>query len=178
MLCSTWKSAICLFLLFCIPLFGTELPAPVHNPQAPNLPALAARSGYIFAGTVKAIERIEPRNKDAVAVMRITFSVQKGYVGVQTGQIIAINEWSGLWLTGDRYRQGERVVLFLYPLSKLGLTSPIPNGRFPVDSGGKVIFPPGSRPPGMPSLPGQMLPPNFRISLEDFGHLLRLPEQE
>ena len=43
---------------------------------------------------------------------------------------------------GQRYRVGERVLLFLYPPSKLGLTSCVGGrmGRFTVDPWGRVLL--------------------------------------
>ena len=48
----------------------------------------------------------------------------------------------GLWSSGQRYRVGERVLLFLYPPSKLGLTSAVGAeiGRFNVDPLGRVLL--------------------------------------
>src|SRR5713226_8041859 len=48
----------------------------------------------------------------------------------------------GLWSSGQRYRVGERVLLFLYPPSKLGLTSTVGAeiGRFRVDPAGQVLL--------------------------------------
>ncbi|GAC1428679.1 MAG: hypothetical protein NVS1B11_11280 [Terriglobales bacterium] len=44
----------------------------------------------------------------------------------------------------DRYFVGERLLLFLYPPSKLGLTSPVGGslGRFNLDSAGNVALRP------------------------------------
>jgi len=169
-----------LIVVFCLPLAAEERPGPLSQaPQLPNLHALAMRSGYVFAGTVKAVELIKPRrkDKDSVAVMQITFHVDKGYRGVRTGQIFAIHEWAGLWESGERYHAGEHVMLFLYPPSKLGLTSPVPNGRFPVDSGGGIVIP-AARPPST-NLPAPgLLPPGLRVSPQDFGLALRRAEQE
>lgn len=178
---SIWKFVLpALILLFCLPLAAEERPGPLsQTPQLPNLHAVAAPSGYIFAGTVKAVELIRPqrKDKDSVAVMQITFHVDRGYRGVRTGQTIPIREWAGLWESGERYRTGEHVMLFLYPPSKLGLTSPVPNGRFPVDSGGGIVVP-SSRPPST-NLPAPgLLPPGLRISLQDFGLALRRAERE
>jgi hypothetical protein len=56
--------------------------------------------------------------------------------------VLTIREWAGLWSSGDRYRKGERLLLFLYRPSKLGLTSLVGEtlGRFPVDSAGNIIL--------------------------------------
>jgi hypothetical protein len=50
-------------------------------------------------------------------------------------------EWSGLWNAGERYRVGEQVLLFLYPNSRLGLTSPVggAQGRFAIDEFSRVL---------------------------------------
>jgi hypothetical protein len=47
-----------------------------------------------------------------------------------------------LWSDGERYRVGERVLLFLYSPSKLGLTSPVAGamGRFAMDSRGMIAL--------------------------------------
>ena len=142
---SFWK-----FFLPGVVLIGS-VPAGAVRPFQPRddegLPirqALLRNSGYIFSGTVKAVERVAPQREDSVAVMRITFRVEEPLRGVRKGQLLVIREWAGLWQSGERYRLGERVMLFLYPPSKLGLTSPVGGGagRFRVDPQGNVIVPP------------------------------------
>jgi hypothetical protein len=155
-----------------------ERPAQPLQPEIPNLQNLVARSGYAFAGTVKSIERIQPRRKDSVGVMQIVFQVDRGYLGVHSGQTLSIHEWAGLWEAGDRYRVGEHVVLFLYPPSRLGLTSPMPNGRFPVNSGGQVGIPSPQHTPTL-GLPIQsQLPFDYRLNLDEFTAALRLAMRE
>ena len=54
------------------------------------------------------------------------------------------------------YRPGQRVFLFLYPRSKLGLTSAVGGdaGRFLIDSSGNIAAPPRvPRPVSRPALP-------------------------
>ena len=138
---------------------------------------MVARSGYVFAGTVRSIEPIKPRNPGSVAVMRITFHVDQGYRGVRTGQTFSIHEWAGLWESGEHYRRGERVMLFLYPPSRLGLTSPVPNGRFPVDSGGRILVR-SSRRKSTTSPHQHQLSPNLRINPNEFRLALRRAEGE
>jgi hypothetical protein len=48
----------------------------------------------------------------------------------------------GLWESGERYQNGEHVLLFLYPPSKIGLTSPVGGklGRFQMDNTGHVLL--------------------------------------
>ena len=118
-------------LLLGLVLLGA-LPATAEKPPnspgihiLPQRPSLILKAGYIFSGTVEAVERLAPQANGSVAVMRITFHVDQGLRGTRTGQTLVIHEWAGLWRAGERYQPGERVMLFLYPPSKLGLTSPI-----------------------------------------------------
>jgi len=143
---SVWNPLLFVLLLILISSTFAVQPLPGSHRGTPSLvnrDQLARSSGYIFAGTVKAIERITPRGKDGVATILITFHVDKAIRGVRAGQTLTVHEWAGLWQSGERYRPGERVLLFLYPPSKLGLTSPVggPMGRFRVDSGGRVVVP-------------------------------------
>jgi hypothetical protein len=129
-----------------------QLPGtPSSSPYSQRPPSLIRSSGYIFAGTVKSVDRVAPKG-DAVATVKISFHVDQAMRGVRAGQILAIREWAGLWESGERYRPGERVLLFLYPPSKLGLTSPVqgPMGRFKIGPDGQVVVGPrriGFRPP-------------------------------
>jgi hypothetical protein len=130
------KSRLCFFVLC---LFS--LPATAQNFGAvPSLRQLTRDSGYIFAGKVSAIGREPASSNPAGAAVRVTFEVEQGIRGVRTGQTLVIREWSGLWEQGERYRPGERVLLFLYRPSKLGLTSPVAGalGRFAVDKSGQI----------------------------------------
>lgn len=138
--------------------------------------SLTLRSGYIFSGTVKSVERLAPRTHDSMAVMRITFHVDQGLRGTLTGQTLVIREWAGLWQGGDRYRPGERVMLFLYPPSKLGLTSAVggASGRFPVDPGGQVIVESGGNNPER----NRRLRPIRMAPREFLRTLRRSPEEE
>ena len=62
--------------------------------------------------------------------------------GATPGEDLTISQWIGLWSGGQRYRVGERVLLFLYPPSKLGLTSCVAGaiGRFAIDPWGRVLL--------------------------------------
>jgi hypothetical protein len=132
----------------------SRLQIPGSGPPSPysqRPPSLTRSSGYIFAGTVKSVDRVTPKG-DAVATVQISFHVDQAMRGVRAGQTLAIREWAGLWESGERYRPGQRVLLFLYPPSKLGLTSPVqgPMGRFRIGPDGRVVVDPrriGFRPP-------------------------------
>ncbi|MGH9810388.1 MAG: hypothetical protein ACRD9W_24600 [Terriglobia bacterium] len=74
--------------------------------------------------------------------MAITFHVDHAIRGATPGENLTISQWVGLWSSGQRYRIGERVALFLYPSSSLGLTSSVsgPMGRFEVDAAHRVLI--------------------------------------
>lgn len=132
------------------PSFLTRLPVEsTVPPQPPSLkPGTAAlhkisgAAGIIFSGHVTAINRTSLNPGPFAASTSVTFQVEQGIRGVSTGQALTIHEWSGLWNSGERYRVGERVFLFLYPPSKLGLTSPVAGamGRFAMDAGGRILM--------------------------------------
>ena len=124
-------------LSLALPILSDAQAGPTAS--APDLRSMAAKSGYIFAGTVVRVQRSAPPS-GTIETVRITFHVDQPMRGVQAGQIFTIREWAGLWNAGDHYRVGERVVLFLYPTSRLGLTSPVGgrSGHFTVDNKGNV----------------------------------------
>jgi len=97
-------------------------------------------SAMIFAGTVLRVEHLRADPGSPVEITHISFRVETAIRGTRPRQLIQIREWGGLWNAGERYTPGEKVVLFLYPNSKLGLTSPVggPAGRFQVDAKGRV----------------------------------------
>jgi len=156
---SLWKVLLpALILCLGSQSLADEPPQTPSPPVIPNLHSLTHNAGYIFSGTVEAVERIAPRDSDkdkaSVAVIRITFRIDSGIRGVRTGQRLVIREWAGLWNSGERYRPGQRVMLFLYPPSKLGLTSPVggATGRFNIDKNGGIVMPGPTR-PSSPALP-------------------------
>jgi hypothetical protein len=152
-------------------------PGSAHPHQAPSLTLSA---GYIFAGTVESIVRATP-NKGAVATVQINFHVDQAMRGVRTGQTLTIREWAGLWASGERYRTGERVLLFLYSPSKLGLTSPVQGsmGRFSIGSDGRVGIDPLRNRCCTPHPATGNLPQGItRVSPIEFVRFLRAAETE
>lgn len=141
---------------------GQDLPARQLLPAISNLRLLTRNSGYIFDGTVVSVEQPAQNEANAVAMVQITFRVEQAIRGTRSGQVLTIREWAGLWNSGERYRPGERLLLFLYSPSKLGLTSPVggPVGRFAVDSGGNAKIENGR----LPTLP---LDPSSQTQLRE-----------
>jgi hypothetical protein len=186
MLC--WKLVVValIFTLISLPSLAEQpsrLQLPAISPRVTypqHLPPLTLSAGYIFAGTVKSIARAAPIKND-VATVQINFHVDLGMRGVQTGQALTIREWAGLWASGERYRVGERVLLFLYPPSKLGLTSPVQGsmGRFTIGSDGRVGVDPRRTGCCTPHPPvGSTSGGITRVTPVEFVHFLRAAEKE
>lgn len=129
---------------------GPSPSGPIPQPlpwQPPVFPTplgvvhLARAAGIIFSGTVIRVEQV---SKDipgeAIGTVAVTFHVEKAIRGARAGESLTISQWIGLWSSGQRYRVGERVLLFLYPRSRIGMTSCVGAsvGRFAVDLAGNV----------------------------------------
>jgi|HubBroStandDraft_4_1064222.scaffolds.fasta_scaffold17659_2 hypothetical protein len=114
--------------------------SPITPPVTVGFPLIARAAGTIFSGTVTAVARHPPTRGQAVETVEITFHIENAIRGATSGQSLTISQWLGLWSAGQRYRVGERVLLFLYPPSKLGLTSCVGGnvGRFAIDPWGRV----------------------------------------
>jgi hypothetical protein len=123
---------------------------PITPPGAPpgtppgiiDFRILARAAGTIFSGTVVSIARRPATRGQTVETVAITFHIENAIRGATPGEDLTISQWIGLWSGGQRYRVGERVLLFLYPPSKLGLTSSVagPVGRFMIDPWGRVLL--------------------------------------
>ncbi len=127
------------------PIWGSpHLPVRGPSPIAPvSLPHMIRTTGSIFAGTVTTIKCSPVSAKNHVATVAVTFHVDRGIRGATSGQDFTLRQWIGLWSGGQqRYRIGEKVLLFLYPPSKLGLTSWVGGslGHFSFDSWGRVLL--------------------------------------
>jgi hypothetical protein len=55
----------------------------------------------------------------------LSFRVDEPIAGVERGQILTIREWAGAWSMHRPMSRGEHILIFLYPPSRLGLTSPV-----------------------------------------------------
>jgi len=115
---STWRCGV---VLFCALL--------LHAQEAPSqltVSQLANRAALIFSGAVLRVEHVAPATENGIGTVRVTFRIDEGIRGVRTGERLTIVEWDALWTSGERYRVGESLVLFLYaPSGELGLTSPV-----------------------------------------------------
>src|SRR5579863_2872311 len=123
-------------------------PALLPHRRSPGAPGpitisqMARAAGTIFVGTVTKIESGPERGGSAIATVAITFHVERGVRGATAGQSFTILQWLGLWTGGQQYQAGERVLLLLYPPSKLGLTSAVAGamGQFRLDPAGRILL--------------------------------------
>lgn len=116
---------------------------PRHYPFAPAvLQQLVRAAGIIFSGRVTSIGSGASSSGQYPASTAVTFQVENAMRGTSPGQSLTIREWAGLRTSGERYYVGERVLLFLYSPSKLGLTSPVAGtvGRFAMNSRGNIVM--------------------------------------
>jgi hypothetical protein len=112
----------------------------------PQWKQLSRRAGMIFAGTVltaatppiAATDRAVPGMTSAV---QLSFRVERAIAGVERGQILTIHEWVGAWSMHRPMRSGQHILIFLYPPSRLGFTSPVGGslGQVALDSSGKNV---------------------------------------
>jgi hypothetical protein len=154
---------------------GTIAPGRVPAELQP----VARRAGTIFSGRVISVVPARSDSPGRVPTVTITFQVEQAVRGVKAGQTFSFREWTGLWSTGERYRVGQRLLLFLYTPSRLGLTSPVggPSGRLPIDSHGQVVLAKGPPPATSgPPTPVRIAPGRFPI--KDFARELRRLREE
>ena len=133
---------VCFFLAYSLVVHAqTRAQYVPKTAEVSELREMTRRSGAIFAGRVLSVQYLRPRFTDEVPTMRVIFRVERGIRGTRTGGRFVLREWAALWNGGERYRVGERVLLFLYPASRVGLTSPVggERGRFRIDAKGQVI---------------------------------------
>jgi hypothetical protein len=100
------------------------------------LRSLASRAAVVFAGQVQTIER-------KGGVVEVVFRVDQVMQG-DVGDTYTLREWGGLWAAGEqRYRVGQRAMMFLHAGSVGGLSSPVDGmeGVVPVVPMGAEVVP-------------------------------------
>ena len=112
---------------------------------------LARRAGLIFTATVldssphlaQTTTLLGAQSKLGLGgdFVESQFRIDRPIAGVESGQILTIREWAGASSRQPRLRAGERILLFLYPPSRLGLTSPVggAQGQIHLDSTGQNV---------------------------------------
>ncbi len=145
---------------------------------------MARRAGIIFIGTVTA--NSQPRNASdsfgpVSSAIEISFSVERGVTGVESGQSLTIHEWAG----AERrvMRRGQHLLLLLYPPSRLGFTSPVGGalGEVLLDASGKNVAEgkaiaslyTSAAPPGVSFLPSQALTAPALVQVNQLERAIR-----
>ncbi|MGA8503536.1 MAG: hypothetical protein WB683_18430 [Candidatus Sulfotelmatobacter sp.] len=139
---------------YAVPILPVWMPRPPDPPpRYPGAPGnshfqqllfrqLVRSAGIIFSGRVVFIGHAASPLRPNPACTIVTFQVENAIRGTSRDRNLTIHEWAGLWTSGERYRVGERVLLFLYSPSKLGLTSPVAGalGKFTMDSQDQIVM--------------------------------------
>jgi hypothetical protein len=120
----------------------------------PQWKQISRRAGMIFAGTVlgaapdsppqQALIQITATNQAATSptpVLQLRFRIDDPIAGVERGQILTIHEWVGAASMHRSMNPGQHILIFLYPPSRLGLTSPVGGswGQVSLDPTGKNV---------------------------------------
>ena len=125
----------------------------------PHWKQLSRRAGMIFSGTVLSTPASARTRTDyAVPAVELSFQVDRAIAGVKAGQILTIHEWAGALSNLRPLRRGDRVLLLLYPPSRLGLTSPVggSQGQIRLDGTGQNIVDSKAAVPALKAKPGSM----------------------
>lgn len=105
----------------------------------PQWKEMARSAGMVFSGVVLGVVS-QPANDGSLPSIEVRFRIDRAIAGVRSGQVLTVHEWAGAWSLHRPMRTGDRVLLLLYPPSKLGLTSPVngPSGQIALDPSGKL----------------------------------------
>jgi hypothetical protein len=97
--------------------------------------------GTVAAGTISMGTIAAETTPGTAPPVRFSFHVDEAIAGVERGQVLTIREWAGALARQRPMRLGERFLIFLYPPSRLGLTSPVGGslGQVALDASGKNI---------------------------------------
>ncbi len=135
----------------------------------PQWKQLSRRAGMIFAGTLlTAATQTAARDRAVPAAVpgttlaiQLSFRVDQAIAGVEQGQILTIHEWAGAWSMHRPMSSGQHILIFLYPLSRLGFTSPVGGsmGQVALDSSGRNVSKSGQKPPPPIGLQNESPPP-------------------
>jgi len=134
----------------------------------PQWKQLSRRAGMIFAGTLltaatqtAARDRAVPAAAPGTTLaIQLSFRVDQAIAGVEQGQILTIHEWAGAWSMHRPMRSGQHILIFLYPLSRLGFTSPVGGslGQVVLDPSGKIVANYEQTPPAPMGVQNESLP--------------------
>jgi hypothetical protein len=148
----------------------------------PEWKHLSRAAGMVFAGTVLGAAQPATQNQ-AIPMIEVKFRVDRAIAGVHQGEVLTIREWADAWSRQRELRPGQRVLLFMYPPSRLGLTSPVggPLGQIALSGNGDSVAPPAQVPAVSPTsaLPVSSLPvPETAIRLDQLERAIRAARKE
>ena len=91
-----FRIPIALLAVVCwLPVRAVAVSGPQETVQLPSsFRPLIQRSGYIFAGTVLAVEHVPPLPNE-MPIVRVVFHIDEAIRGVQQGQNLTILDWAG-----------------------------------------------------------------------------------
>jgi len=135
----------------------------------PQWKQLSRRAGMIFAGTVLAASPLTASTRTVTTqvattdqvipattpsttpAVQLSFRVDHAIAGVARGQILTIHEWAGAWSMHRPMSRGQHMLIFLYPLSRLGFTSPVGGslGQVALDPTAKNVSKYERKPPAL-----------------------------
>jgi hypothetical protein len=158
----------------------------------PHWKQLSRRAGMIFAGTVLSTTpqaaNVQPtgRSAGATPAIELRFRIEEAIAGVDPGQVLTIHEWTGAWTMHRPMSKGQHILIFLYPPSRLGLTSPVggPLGQVALDPSGKSVSKTTSRPTfalnlrSSSSAPPRPTVDNARVSVLQLERAIRSARSE
>ena len=104
-----------------------------------NLEEITSASDRIFAGICTNVEEIEEDPESKLPVFRYTFNITEPIKGLNGKEEITFKQWKPT-ANGASYETGKKYVLFLYPNSERGLTSPVGflQGQFEIQKKGFI----------------------------------------
>ena len=104
-----------------------------------NLEEITSASDRIFAGICTGAEEIEEDLESKLPVFKYTFKITEAIKGLNGKEEITFKQWKPT-TNGASYEIGEKYVLFLYPNSERGLTSPVGflQGQFEIQKKGFI----------------------------------------
>jgi hypothetical protein len=148
----------------------------------PEWKQLSRAAGMVFAGTVLGAERPATKNQ-AIPTIKVKFRVDRAIAGVHQGEVLTIREWAAAWSRQRALHPGQRVLLFLYPPSRLGLTSPVggPLGQFALSGNGETVVSSAQVPvvsPGSASQVSSLPSPDTAIRLDQLERAIRGARKE
>ena len=102
-----------------------------------NLEEITNSADRIFTGVCEKIEEIEKDPVSNLTVIKYTFKITESVKGINSDEI-TFNQWKPTTVDAG-YVIGEKYVVFLYPNSRIGLTSPVGfmQGKFLVEKKGE-----------------------------------------